>query len=185
MFNNAGIVSPGRILDIDDDALEHILGVNLRSVVYGTAAAARVMLPARRGSIINMSSTAALQGAALISLYAATKGGIAAFTRAAACELGPDVRVNAIAPAGFPTGISQATWGRPSNQAELDARAQRSQLRRLGRADEAAALVAFLASDDSSYMTGTLIPIDGGMTAGRADDMASISETAAALLDER
>jgi NAD(P)-dependent dehydrogenase (short-subunit alcohol dehydrogenase family) len=110
---------------------------------------------------------------ALQSIYCATKGGVVSFTRAAACEYAPLVRVNAVAPGVVRTsGIEKMLGG--ANDELTAALARAHLLNRLGRADEIASVIAFLASDDASFITGTTITVDGGMTARLPLDLNAI-----------
>jgi 2-hydroxycyclohexanecarboxyl-CoA dehydrogenase len=173
MVNNAGVDSISPLAAMDHAAISNLVEVNLLGVIHGTAAAGQVMIGAGSGTIVNTASVAAAAGMALQSIYCATKGGVVSFTRAAACEYAPLVRVNAVAPGVVRTsGIEKMLGG--ANDELTAALARAHLLNRLGRADEIASVIAFLASDDASFITGTTITVDGGMTARLPLDLNAI-----------
>jgi NAD(P)-dependent dehydrogenase (short-subunit alcohol dehydrogenase family) len=156
---------------VDDETVNRLLDINVKGVVHGTAAAASRMLSAGGGTIINTASAAATFGSPLQVLYSATKGAVLALTRAAAMELAPTVRVNAVSPGGVKTAFVEAALGFPAPP-ELEASGARAHpLGRMAEASEIAAAIAFLASDDASFITGIGLPVDGGMTAGALIDL--------------
>jgi len=160
IHNNAAYGRAGTVAETDDALLEEMLRVNVRSVQNGMRAALRVMVPQHGGSIINTASTAAFAHAADRAAYGAAKSAVVALTRSAAVENGRHgVRVNAICPGPIET----PAFARFAPDIEF----YRAQLpmARLGRAEEIAAVAAFLASDDASYVSGTVLLVDGAMSA--------------------
>lgn len=164
--NNAG-VSGGTVaaLDAIDTAVwRRVLSVDLDGVFFCMRAELRVMRPARRGSIVNVSSILGAVGSADVgnAAYVAAKHGVIGLTRQAALECAPDgVRVNAIGPGFVLTPMAAANF----SDAERDEHAQVQPMRRFGTPEEVAALTVWLASDDASLMTGTFVPVDGGYLA--------------------
>lgn len=159
-------VAQAALPDIDEDEYDKLMAINLKSVFLGMKYAIPAMLEAGGGSIINWSSVGALVSSEHTAAYGASKAGILAATRAAAREWGRNnIRVNAICP-GFiyPTGMT--LMGEERYPELVKAAASKSALDRAGHPDEVAAVAAFLASDDASYMTGSYLVVDGGWTAG-------------------
>lgn len=162
-LNVAGIGGAQPLADITLDDYDRIMAVDLKGVMLGTKHAIRAMLPTGGGSIVNWSSIGGLGASAMpVSVYSAAKAGVIAFTKAAAVEYGPrGIRANAICP-GF---IETEMTGGPGTAEKFPALVQGSALKRAGQPEEVAELAAFLASDRSSYITGAVIPIDGGTVA--------------------
>jgi NAD(P)-dependent dehydrogenase (short-subunit alcohol dehydrogenase family) len=168
MCNVVGVafIALDPVPDIDEADYEKLMAINHKSVYLGMKYAIPVMVAGGGGSIINWSSVGALQSGPNTMVYAASKAGILAMTRTAAREWGKDnVRVNAICP-GFvyPTGMTLT--GEKEHPEAAQRAASKSALNRPGHPDEIAAVAAFLASDDASYMTGSYLVVDGGWTAG-------------------
>jgi NAD(P)-dependent dehydrogenase (short-subunit alcohol dehydrogenase family) len=168
LIANAGISIRHRFTDITPEEWRRVLSVNLDGVFHCAQAAARRMVapgpdghPAG-GVILVTASTNALVGHPLYADYNASKAGLLALVRTMALELAPDVRVNAVAPGYVLTPMQRAEY----TQEMFLAVDRRLPLGRHAEADEIAALFAFLASADAAYITGTVIPIDGGETAG-------------------
>ncbi|SPB18213.1 short-chain dehydrogenase [Caballeronia novacaledonica] len=158
---NAGTSHAAHVLETTDDQWHRVMDVNLNGVFYFCRAAARHMVPARRGAIVTTASIAGLRAREERAAYAASKGAVVNLTRALALDLGPmGVRVNAVAP-----GIIQTPMQSNASTAALEHCKERTALRRLGTAEEVSNVVLFLLSDLASYVTGETIVIDGGMTA--------------------
>lgn len=159
VVNNAGITDDTLMMRMTEDSWDRVIDVNLKSCFALTKAVLRTMLKARKGSIINMSSVVGVQGNAGQANYAASKAGILGFTKSVALELGSrNIRCNAIAP-GFIETEMTAKLDEATVQGWRDA----IPLKRGGTPEDVANLCVFLASDNSSYITGQTIRIDGGM----------------------
>ncbi len=168
LFNNAGVFEPGEVHEVAEEAWDRQLDVNLRSVYLVSRQVVPVMLTQGGGAIVNNASVAALVGDVASAAYCASKGGVALLTKAMALDYAPrGIRVNAICCGEIDTPLFEreaAQWGMGVEEfrAELDAQ---HPIGRIGRPEEAAAAVAFLASDDASFITGVLLPVDGGYAA--------------------
>lgn len=168
LCNVVGIagLAQAAIPDIVEAEFDQLMDINLKSVFLGMKYAIPVMVASGGGSIINWSSVGGLVSSPHTGAYGASKAGILSMTRTAAREWGKaNVRVNAICP-GFvyPTGMT--LMGEEKFPEAVRRASSKSALDRPGHPDEIAAVAAFLASDDASYMTGTYLVVDGGWTAG-------------------
>ncbi len=164
LVNNAGVQKRGPTVSLEWDDWMAVIDVNLHGVFNCLQAAARVMLPARSGSIINIASIAAERGVPGRAAYCASKAAVVALTRTAAVEWAASgLRVNAVGP-GFveTTMVRQAMDDMQLDEAEVLGRIP---TRRMARPEEIAAVVSFLASPAASYITGQVIYVDGGFLA--------------------
>ncbi len=170
LVNNAGITHAASFLDLTEDAFDRVLAVNLKSYFLMGQAVARHMVATpttdgrERGAIVNMSSVNAVLAIPDQVPYVVSKGGVAQLTKVMALALAPHgIRVNAIGPGTIATELArQAVLG---DAGARDRVLSRTPLRRLGEPDEVAAVAAFLASDDASYLTGQTLFPDGGRLA--------------------
>lgn len=159
LINNAGITRDARFDQMSIEQFDLVLDVNLRGVFHGGQAVLAPMLAAGRGCIVNTSSVVGLHGNFGQTNYAAAKAGVIGMTKTWARELGPKgIRVNAVAPGFISTPMTAAV---PQKVAEKMVAGV--PLQRLGRPEDIAAAYAFLASDDASYVTGTVLEVSGGM----------------------
>ena len=159
MVNNAGITKDNLLMRMTEADFDKVIAVNLKSIFNMTKAVQKVFLKQRSGNIINMSSVVGVQGNAGQANYAASKAGILGFTRSVALELGSrNIRCNAIAP-GFIETEMTAKLAPEVVQGWRDS----IPLKRGGTAEDIANACVFLASDMSSYITGQVLRIDGGM----------------------
>lgn len=159
VVNNAGITRDNLILRMKEQEWDEVIDTNLKSIFNYSKAAAKPMMRNRGGSIINISSVVGLAGNAGQSNYAASKAGIVGFTKSYAKELASrNIRANVIAPGYITTEMTKNL-----DEKLLEAIKEETPLNRPGKSDEVAEAVAFLASDLSSYITGEVLRVDGGM----------------------
>jgi 3-oxoacyl-[acyl-carrier protein] reductase len=160
LVNNAGLTRDGLLLRMSEDNWDAVLDANLKGTFLCTQAAAKRMIKARTGRIINITSIMGQIGNPGQANYSASKAGIIGFTRTVARELGSrGVTVNAVAPGFIETQMTDLISG------ELrDKTLERIPLGRLGTPEDVGAVVAFLASDEAEYITGQTLTVDGGMT---------------------
>ena len=164
LVNNAGVLLFKTLLDTSLADYERVLMVNLVGVFLGIKAVAPGMVERGRGSIINLSSVDGMKGANGLAAYASSKWGVRGLTKVAAMELGHrGVRVNSVHPGGVDTAMGNP--GQRSRE-QVNQGFTNIALQRVGEPSEVAAATLFLASDESSYMVGAEIVVDGGMTAG-------------------
>ncbi|GEN52957.1 3-alpha-hydroxysteroid dehydrogenase [Halobacillus faecis] len=163
LVNNAGLLIRKPFIEMKKEEYEQLIQVNQLGVFFGMQAAIPYMIEQGKGSIVNNLSISSFAPISESSAYAATKASVVAMSKAAAIELGPSgIRVNMVHPGGVETEMATEGKGIPEFYDSIP-------LGRIGQPREIAKAIAFLASDDSSYCTGTEIVVDGGMTLGTAD----------------
>jgi 3-oxoacyl-[acyl-carrier protein] reductase len=160
LVNNAGITRDGLIVRMSDEDWDAVIATNLTGVFSMTRAAAKVMMKARTGAIVNMSSVVGVSGNAGQANYSAAKAGVIGLTKSVARELASrNVRCNAVAPGFIETDMTASL-----NDSQREMIASSVAMGRFGSADDVASTVAFLAGDDAGYITGQVLAVDGGMT---------------------
>ncbi len=160
LVNNAGITRDTLLPRMSDAEWDDVIATNLRGAFLFSRAASRVMMRARYGRIINISSVSGLMGNAGQTNYSASKAGLIGMTRSLARELAKrNVTVNAVAP-----GFIESDMTRTLGDAVLDEAKKHIPARRLGKPEEVAAAVLYLASPAAAYVTGSVLTVDGGMT---------------------
>lgn len=168
LYNNAGTNSSGSVLTSTEDDWDRCMAINVKGTFLCSQAAARLMVQAGRGSIINQGSVAALVGIANFASYCASKGAVVALTRSMSVDLAPlGVRVNAICPGTVYTTLMEpmlVARGGGDLQKGLAMTVSKYPIGRLGTPEEIAQVALFLAGDESSFVTGSVITADGGMT---------------------
>jgi 3-oxoacyl-[acyl-carrier protein] reductase len=159
LINNAGITRDNILMRMKDEEWEAVLNTDLTGIYRLSRACARHMIKARRGCIINIASVVGAMGNAGQTNYCAAKAGVVGFTKALAHELGSrDITVNAVAPGFIDTDMTRGVA-----QEQRDRLISNIPLQRLGRTEEVAAAVAFLASPDAKYITGQTVHVNGGL----------------------
>jgi 3-oxoacyl-[acyl-carrier protein] reductase len=159
LVNNVGLVRDNFLMLMSDEDWESLLRANLTSLFYCCRIVTRKMIPQRKGKIINISSISGILGTPGQANYAATKGGMISFTKSLARELGPfNIHVNAVAP-----GLIESEVVAKMPKEKLEAIIKSSSLGRIGKPEEVAQAVLFLASENSNYITGQTIVVDGGI----------------------
>jgi len=173
LFANAGIQRLSSLFELKDEDVDAIIDINLKGALYTVAAVAKFMRDARDGSIILMASDQVFAGKEGSIVYGATKGGVAQLAKSLSVELSQfNIRVNAVCPATVKTpmtekifrDIGEKRFG-GDTEAAWKAEAETIPLGRIAAPEEIANVVYFLSQSDSSFMTGALIPIDGGFSA--------------------
>lgn len=160
LVNNAGITQDGLLMRMDDNAWENVLNVNLTSVFRTSKRAIKGMMKARQGRIINITSVVAAMGNAGQTNYTASKAGIEGFTRSLAREIGSrQITVNCVAPGFIETDMTSEL-----NDELIKSMLTAVPLARLGKPEDIAAAVSFLASDEAGYITGSVLDVNGGMS---------------------
>jgi 3-oxoacyl-[acyl-carrier protein] reductase len=160
LVNNAGITRDGLFMRMEDADFDDVIATNLKSAFVACRAAARTMIRAKWGRIINISSVSGVIGNAGQVNYAASKAGVIGMTKSIARELaGKQVTANCVAPGFITTDMTEVL-----PQMVKDKVVELIPLRRFGKVEDIAAMVAFLASEKSGYITGQVLAVDGGMT---------------------
>ena len=161
--NNAAIWRGGHVADTSSEQWDTVLDINAKGVFLGTKLAIPEMRKAGGGSIINISSTAGLVGSLTSSAYSASKGAVRLFTKSTAVQYGAEnIRANSIHPGPIDTPMGDQVWPNAGSREEV---IERTVLKRIGTPEDIANGALFLASDESSFMTGSELVIDGGVTA--------------------
>ncbi|WP_018478920.1 3-oxoacyl-[acyl-carrier-protein] reductase [Pontibacter roseus] len=159
LVNNAGITRDGLLMRMSEDQWDAVINTNLKSVFNLTKGATKHMMRAKSGSIINITSVVGIKGNAGQANYSASKAGIIGFTKSVALELGSrNIRCNAVAP-----GFIETEMTGELDQKVVDEWRKAIPLKRGGTPEDVANCVAFLASDQSSYISGQVLQVDGGM----------------------
>jgi NAD(P)-dependent dehydrogenase (short-subunit alcohol dehydrogenase family) len=163
VLNVAGVGSAGALAEIDRAEYDRVMGINLWGVLLGTKHGINAMLPTGGGVVVNWSSTGGLNASVMpVSVYSATKAGVISFTKSAAIEYGMQgIRAIAICPGFIETEL---TGGKGSAE-KFPSMVSNTALKRAGQPEEVGELASFLCSDRATFITGAVIPIDGGMTA--------------------
>lgn len=163
LFNNAGIMGAGTLPELASEEWHRVIDVDLHSVFYGCRAALPHLRARGGGNIVNTASISGVGGDYATPSYNAAKAAVVNFSRSLALEHADQgIRVNAVCPGPIATPMTAVVGTMPEIEAEY---AQAIPMGRMGEAEEVAAVVAFLASDDASYVTGAALVVDGGLTA--------------------
>lgn len=165
LYNNAGVILGKPMLETSEEEWDRLMNVNAKSIFLMTKAFVPLM-KGRKGSIINVSSIGGVVAFENMSAYGAAKAAAAHFSRVAAVELAPDIRVNAICPGVIDTPMPRAFMSTLPNRDEIWKAWEESHLiKRFGKPEEIVSFALWLASDDAGFMTGAVVPIDGGYSA--------------------
>jgi NAD(P)-dependent dehydrogenase (short-subunit alcohol dehydrogenase family) len=167
LVNNAGITSKGSVVELSEEAWDGVIGVNLKGVFLCSKYGVAEMVRARQGVVVNVASVLGLVGNSGEAAYCASKGGVIALTRAMALDFARfNIRVNCVCPGSILTPMfEQLMTNAPDRQEALRRNAEKIPMGRVAKPEEVAKMVLYLASDDASYVTGSVLTIDGGWTA--------------------
>jgi len=167
LYNNAAVQMSGRLVDCTEEEWDLTIATNLSAIFWACRAALPALLDGG-GSVINIASTLGLIGSEGYAAYGAAKAGLVLLTRQLAVEYGPAVRANVIAPGSIDTPRFRKVLEKTPGAAQfVEGLEHTIPVRRLGRAEDVAAIALFLASDQSAYVSGAVIPADGGLAALR------------------
>jgi 3-oxoacyl-[acyl-carrier protein] reductase len=168
LYNNAAVQMSGRLVDTSEADWDITIATNLSAIFWACRAAIPHMVEGEGGSIINTASVLGLIGSEGYAAYGAAKAGLVALTRQMAVEYGPKVRANVIAPGSIDTPrFRKVAAEMPDTDGFLEGLRNTIPAHRLGNADDIAKIALFLASDESSYTSGAVVPCDGGLAAYR------------------
>lgn len=167
LINNAGTnPSAGGLMEVDLGALDKTWAVNQRAPLLWVRAAYRASMEKNGGSVVNVSSVGGLRPSPITGAYNVSKAGLVHMTRQLAHELAPTIRVNAVAPGVVKTRLSEMLWQNEEVAARMHP------LGRLGTPEDIARAIVFLASDAADWMTGVILPVDGGLTEASSSGIA-------------
>ncbi len=168
LYNNAAVQMSGRLVDCTEDDWDLTIATNLSAIFWACRAALPALLDGEGGSVINTASTLGLIGSEGYAAYGAAKAGLVLLTKQIAVEYGPSVRANVIAPGSIDTPrFRKVLDSTPGAEEFVEGLKKNIPVRRLGTADDIARIALFLASDLSSYVSGAVIPADGGLAVYR------------------
>jgi len=168
LYNNAAVQMSGRLVDCSEEDWDHTIATNLSAIFWACRAALPALLDGEGGSVINTASTLGLIGSEGYAAYGAAKAGLVLLTKQIAVEYGPSVRANVIAPGSIDTPrFRKVLDSTPGAEEFVESLKKNIPVRRLGTADDVARIALFLASDLSSYVSGAVIPADGGLAVYR------------------
>jgi NAD(P)-dependent dehydrogenase (short-subunit alcohol dehydrogenase family) len=167
LVNNAGVELAKRITETEEADWDRLMSVNLKGVFLCSRAAIPAMRRCGGGVIVNVASELGIVGGSEIAAYCASKGGVVQLTKAMAVDHAVEnIRVNCVCPGPIATGLLEGIIAAaPDPEAEERSIVSKTLLKRLGRPEEIARVILFLASEDASYMTGSIVAVDGGWTA--------------------
>ncbi len=175
LVNSAGTPGGGPVHEIEPAEFERVIGINLTGTFIACRHVLRVMLEQESGSIINIASIEGLQGCEGGSSYNASKGGVVLLTRSMAMDYArKGIRVNAVCPGFIETPMFDAVWSMGGLEEVRERIRDAHQLGRFGKPEEIANAALFLASSESSFITGQALPVDGGFTAGHRFGVAAL-----------